>query len=171
MIRIPYALLALTLLAGCVQSEKPLLTDAKPMLGGTVRMQLFSREGGEAREAEQVTFRWDGERYRPIGKRPKGINAFSVHTFEGRSLIVQSPASDAKVEYAVARRLVDGVYLVNVIDEDDANAADRSRFCGGAPATCKIATPEALFVFARATADKSGDKGGLAMVLAPPKHR
>ena len=52
------------------------------------------------------------------------------------------------------------------INEDDVDAATREKFCTKTQdAACRIATPEQLFVFARATADKTPEDGGLAVVI------
>jgi len=70
------------------------------------------------------------------------------------------------VEYALARRLADGTYLIVPIDETDADPQTREKFCTKTQdASCRITTTEQLFVFARATADKPIEGGGLAVVV------
>ena len=60
------------------------------------------------------------------------------------------------------------VFLVIPIDQDDADAATREKFCHkSAAADCRLETPDALSAFARATAAKQHDRGGLAIQLAP----
>jgi hypothetical protein len=115
-----------------------------------------------------VTFRWTGDRY-VLSGRSIGVSDFTVHAYEGRDLIVQSRSARAPhpIEYALARKLANGVYMVQPINEDDADDAARQRFCDKTPnASCSIATPEQLFVFARATADKELDNGGIAVIVA-----
>jgi hypothetical protein len=156
------------LLAGCVTSKTPLLTDGKPMIGERPRLVLYGLRDGAAHDPERVSFRWDGARYVKTGGM-KGVVSITLHSLAGRDLIVQS-ASRGKadvVEYAVARKLADGAYLVVPVDENDADAADRETFCVKTDnASCEARTVEHLLALARATAGKIGDKGGLAVLLA-----
>jgi len=70
------------------------------------------------------------------------------------------------IEYGLARRLADGTYLLAPINEEDADPPTREKFCTKTQdATCRIATPEQLFVFARASADKPAEGGALAVVV------
>jgi hypothetical protein len=81
---------------------------------------------------------------------------------------VQTRASRAPnpTEYAIARKLTDGVYLLIPISEEDADDATRERFCTKTlDASCRIATPEQLFVFAHATAAKEQEGGSIAVVM------
>jgi hypothetical protein len=161
---------ALTLLlAGCVTSKAPLLTDGKPMIGERPRLVLYGLRDGAAHDPERVSFRWDGARYVKTGGM-KGVVSMTLHSLAGRDLIVQSASRRGKadvVEYAVARKLADGAYLVVPVDENDAAAADRETFCiKSEGASCEPRTAEQLLALARATAGKIGDKGGLAVLLA-----
>jgi hypothetical protein len=154
-------------LSGCISSTAPVLTDAKPVLGERGQIRAFTLSGGAARDAELMTFRWSGSRYLLQGKS-QDISDFTVHPYQGRDLIVQSTAARAPrpVEYALARRLADGTYLIVPIDEDDADEPTRAKFCTKTQdASCRIATPEQLFVFARITADKPIEGGGLAVIV------
>jgi hypothetical protein len=67
--------------------------------------------------------------------------------------------------------LADGVYRVDVIDEDDADAGVREAQCkhpGGV--SCRIETREQLLTFARATAAKKKTNGGLAIRLGDKRR-
>jgi hypothetical protein len=159
-------------LSGCISATGPILSDAKALLGERGEIHIFSpRETG--RGAHSVaTFRWNGSRY-IMGGRSIGVSDFTVHTWEGRDLVVQSRSSRApyRTEYALARKLADRVYMVQPISEDDADDAARQRFCTKTTdASCRISTPEQLFVFARATAEKELESGGIA-VIVPSKAR
>src|SRR5690348_11468787 len=56
-------------------------------------------------------------------------------------------------EYALLHLLMDGVYYVVVIDEDDADEATRNANCAKAgDYACRVTTREQLFAFAHATA-------------------
>ncbi len=165
------ALSALLALSGCISSTGPILSDAKALLGERGQIHVFNPRETGPRAHSVVTFRWNGSRYILSG-RSIGVSDFTVHTYEGRDLIVQSRASRAPhpTEYALARKLADGVYMVQPISEDDADDAARQRFCGKTTeASCRISTPEQLFVFARATTEKELDNGGIA-VIVPSKR-
>ena len=105
------------------------------------------------------------------------VTAFTVHPFEANSYIIQSAAAKRPhiVEYAVAHKLAEGVYQVIAIDEDDANRATRERNCKQTnDSHCRVVTRKQLFVFARATATRHTDEGGLVLRLAnddsEPRH-
>ena len=165
------AMLCAFALAGCIQSSAPILTEAKPLLGERLRVQLYSLRSGSAVDPEQVTYVWNGTHYaRTRGSR--NMNDFTVHAFEDRDLIVQTLPSGRQrtTEYALLHSLMDGVYYVVVIDEDDADAATRSTNCVKAgDYACSVETREQLFAFARATAARKKTDGGLAIRLADEK--
>lgn len=163
---------ALTIAAGslsaCIQSDKPILTDAKPIFGDRVKFQLYQLKDGAAREPDSVSFRWDGSRYVRIAGL-KDIASFTIHPFEGRDSILQTIGAkkNAPVEYAIARWLADGTYLVFALDENQLEQDVWSRFCTPMPATsCHVERPEQVFNIARAIAAKPRDSGGLALRLA-----
>jgi hypothetical protein len=166
------AIVASLALAGCISSSGPILSDPKALLGERGQIHIFNaRETGPGAHSV-ATFRWNGSRYIMSG-RSIGVSDFTVHAWEGRDLIVQSRSSRAPhpTEYALARKLADRVYMVQPISEDDADDAARQRFCTkSADASCRITTPEQLFVFARATAEKELESGGIA-VIVPSKPR
>ena len=55
-------------LASCVASERPLLTDAKPILGNQFKAQLFRKfSDGRAHEVQTSTFRWQDGAYVNVG--------------------------------------------------------------------------------------------------------
>jgi hypothetical protein len=154
-------------LAGCISSTAPILSDAKPVLGERGLIHVFSLSQGAAHEPGLVSFQWSGSRYLVRGK-PIGFSDFTAYPYEGRDWIVQGTTQRAplRVEYGLARRLADGTYLLVAINEDDADAPTREKFCTKTQdASCRIATPEQLFVFARASADKPLEGGGLAVVV------
>ena len=154
-------------LTGCISSTAPVLSDAKPVLGERGVIHVFALSEGAAHEPGVVSFQWSGSRYLVRGK-PIGFSDFTAYPYEGRDWIVQGTTQRApqRVEYGLARRLADGVYLLVPINEDDADPPTREKFCTKTQdASCRIATPEQLFVFARATADKPLEGGGLAVVV------
>jgi hypothetical protein len=162
-----FALPSLALLGGCIDSAMPVLTDAQPLLGERPHLRFFSLHDGAAYEPTAATFRYRNGRYVPTRATADNIGEFSLHGFEGSDLIVQNTRSGRPTEYAIARKVADGAYLVIAIDEDDADEATREAFCGKSTgASCRIQTPEAVRAFARATAAKPHARGGLAVLMA-----
>ena len=162
------ALLAF-LLTGCVDSAAPLLGGAQPMFGPTVRIHGYSLTEGRASGPEVGNFRWDGAQYRVVGRATFDVAAFAAVPLGGNDLVIQSRSSRPQVkgiEYALARKLTDGAYLLAAIDEDDADEATRAKFCTkSASSSCRLATSEALLAFARATAARPDAKGSLAIIV------
>jgi hypothetical protein len=159
-------------LGGCVSSTAPILSDANALLGERGQLHLFGAPNGGAREHRVRAFQWSGSRY-VVSGRAREFSDFTVHAYEGRDLIVQSRSvrTPHLVEYAIARKLSEGAYLIFPISEEDADEPTRERFCTKtAEAACRISTPEQLFVFARASAAKEEEQGGIA-VIVPPKRR
>ena len=144
-------------LSGCIDSATPILSDSQPAFGERARFQLYGLRKGLAVEPEQVTFAWNGTLYKRLRGGLRDVSTFSVHPFEGDLFIIQSTSTKRPpmTEYAVMRRLTDGVYLVSVIDEADADEPTRAAHCGKGEKNdraCRIMTREQLFAFARATA-------------------
>jgi hypothetical protein len=161
------AAVAALALTGCISSTAPILSDAKPVLGERGLIHVFTLSQGAAHDPGVVSFQWSGSRYLVRGKQI-GFSDFTAYPYEGRDWIVQGTTQRAprQVEYGLARRLADGVYLLVAINEDDADPPTREKFCTKTQdASCRIATPEQLFVFARASADKPLESGGLAVVV------
>ncbi len=156
-------------LASCIDSTAPILDEGKPVFGPRARLHLYSLRDGAAHQPEITTFRWNGSRYVVPRWRLNDLGAFTMHDFEGSDAIVQSISAKGErtVEYALARKLAEGVYLVIAIDENDADEATRATFCTKAKSSpCRIETREQLFAFARATAAKPHQSGGLAVLVA-----
>jgi hypothetical protein len=163
-------------LSGCIDSAGPILPDAQPVLGERLNLQLYSLREGYASDPERTRFTWNGKLYAHARGSLRDVRAFSVHPFESGDYIVQSvPARDPDIrEYALMRKLAEGVYQVIAIDEADADEATRAANCkhpGGV--ACRIETREQLFGFARATAAKRKTDGGLAIRLpdGPEKEK
>ncbi|HEY6025076.1 MAG TPA: hypothetical protein VIV34_12970 [Pseudolabrys sp.] len=167
-------------LSGCIDSATPILSDSQPVFGESARFQLYGLRKGFAVEPEQVTFAWNGNIYKRVRGGLRDVSAFSVHPFEGDVLVIQSTSTRRPriTEYAVMRKLTDGVYQVTVIDEADADELTRAAHCGKGKKndrSCRIATREQLFAFARATAARQKNDGGLAIRLrddeqGPPRR-
>ena len=166
-LRITAIVVALPWLSACVESAAPILTDSQPLLGQRPRLQFYSLQDGRAREPQTATFRWTGSQYVVVG-RGIGINAFTLHPFRGDDWIAQSRTSGStKVfEYAVVRKLADGVRLAVVIDEDDADGMTRGFACENqSKFSCRISNRDQLFTFAYASAAKMHKSGALIIEL------
>jgi hypothetical protein len=169
LVRAAIAAICTGLLAGCVDSVGPILADSQPVLGTKLKLQFYSMRKGYATDPEQASFAWNGKLYARTGGGMTDVRGFSVHPFEGGSYIIQEvPVKRPQmIEYALMRPFADGVYHMIVIDEADADAATRAAHCAKLPdAACRIASRDALFIFARATAARRQAGGGIAIRLA-----
>jgi hypothetical protein len=156
-----------TLLTNCVESTTPILTEGRPLFGNQARFQLYALRDGAAHDPLTATFVWRNDRYVLTSGSSAGLGDFTIHHFEDPDLIVQSLRTGQANQYAIARKLADGTYLVVAIDENDADRSTRDQFCQReAGASCRISTRDALLTFARATAAKPRSDGGLAVLLA-----
>lgn len=172
-----FALCALSL-AGCIDSSGSILTDPQPVLGPRLNLQLYSLREGHAFDPERASFAWNGKRYVHSGGGMKDVSGFTVHPFEAGDYIIQSsPVRHPQTaEYALMRKLAEGVYQVIAIDEGDADEPTRAASCTHPGGTaCRIETREQLFTFARATAARRKTGGGLAIRLEdaprPPRRQ
>ena len=175
-VRAVLAALCAASLSGCIDSASPILSDSQPVLGQRLRLQLYGLRKGYAVDPEQATFVWNGALYAHAGGGMKDVSAFSVHPFEAGDFIIQTvPAKKASItEYAIMHKLVEGVYQVVVIDEADADEPTRAAYCKKGDKNdhaCRIETREQLFAFARATAARRKDDGGLAIRLRDEPER
>jgi len=164
--------LALCTLGGCISSTAPILGDARAILGDRIQVHGFTPAKDSGRDHSTVVFEWSGSRYLPLGSAGD-VADFTVHPYEGRDLIIQSRARRGArpIQYALGRRVAEGVYLIIPINAEDADEPTRERFCTKTQdANCRITTPEQLFVFARATAARDEESGNIAVVLPAPKR-
>ena len=174
-------LVASLALAGCIQSDGPILSDSAQPFGKTLRIQVYGLSKGFARHPELVWFTWNGHHYARSGGGLRDVSGFTIHPFEQDDFIIQTVPAKPRgpTEFAVAHKLAEGVWQVVPIDEADADNATRDAFCRkSTKAGCVIETRQQLLAFARATAAQRKDDGGLAIRLpdAPerkksPRHR
>jgi hypothetical protein len=139
------------------------------VFGEQLRLQFYSLRKGIADEPEQATYKWEHGAYQRTGGGMTDISAFSVHPLARDIFVVQSAATKrpGMFEYAIARRLADGVYQVIAINEADAGRVTRARYCKRASdSSCRIETRNQLYAFARATAERKKGQGGLVLRLA-----
>jgi hypothetical protein len=163
----PWLALGLT---GCISATGPILGDARAILGDRIQVHAFAGPKDGKRDYTTGIFEWSGSRY---VRRSGDFTDFTIHPYEGRDLIIQSQTSrgSTTIDFGLARRIAEGVYLIIPIQEEDADEPTRARFCTKTQgASCRISTPEQLFVFARATAARDEDNGGVAVVVAAPRR-
>jgi hypothetical protein len=173
--RVALAALCALSLAGCINSAAPIVKDAQPVFGSTLKLQLFTLHDGAAHDPERVSYAWNGALYARTGGGMRDVRAFSVVPFEAGDFIVQTvPVNRARgTEYAVLHKIADAVYQVIAIDEADAAEATQAACKHPDGAACRIETRDQLFAFARATAARKKDSGGLAIRLVdnPGRHQ
>jgi hypothetical protein len=165
-------------LTGCISSTAPILGDAKAILGEQIELHMFAPRDaaapdGTLRNQGVATAQWNGGRY-VVRTRSDLLSDFTIHAFEGRDLIMQTlPRAPKATEYALVRRLSDGVYAVLPLRDDVVNDGTREKFCTKTEeAPCRITTPEQLFVFARAMADNAeGRQDATIVVVLPVEQR
>jgi len=139
------------------------------VFGEQLRLQFYSLRKGIADEPEQATYKWDRGAYQRTGGGMTDIGSFSVHPLARDIFVVQSATTKRSgiFEYAIARRLADGVYQVIGIDEADAGRLTRARYCKrSSDSSCRIETRNQLYAFARATVERKRGQGGLVLRLA-----
>ena len=136
-------------------------------------MQFYTLRGGQAHDPERALFVWRDGRYAHAAGGMREVAAFSAHPFENGDAIIQEVSVKRPhiTEYVLLHKLADGVDQVLAIDDSDADAPTRAAFCGKGdpkdPSSCRITTREQLIAFARATAARRSQNGGLAIVLPP----
>src|ERR1022692_3051538 len=99
----------LAALSGCIDAAQPVLTDGEPLLGERLHFEFYALRDGAAHDTSNEMFAWRNARYVPIGANARDVGAFTLHAFEGADLIVQSLKAGQPAEYAIARKLADGV--------------------------------------------------------------
>jgi len=176
-VRAAVAALCALSLSGCIDSSGPILSDSQPVFGPRLKLQLYGLRKGYADEPQQVNFNWNGALYAHAGGGLREVSAVSIHPFEAGDYIIQEvPAKRARItEFALLHKLAEGVYQVVVIDEADADEPTRAAYCGKGdktdPSSCRIETRDQLLAFARATAARRKEDGGLVIRLPDDSQR
>ena len=167
------ATLLATLLGGCVDSAAPLMAGAQPVFGPDVKLHVYLLGDSHAAGPEIGVYRWDGHEYHALDKPSFEVAAFTAIPLAGNDLIIQSRSTRPQikgVEYGIARKIAPSTYMVSAIDEEDADAATRAKFCaGGGSDSCHVGTQEGLFALARASAAKPELKGSLVILVGDDK--
>jgi len=156
-------------LSGCVESQMPLMTDAKPLLGQQFEVHLY--EGfadGKATDFHTSVYHWkDGQYVRGSGMA-RDAKRFTAQSLAANDFLIQSSDDDAKVFYYwIGRKLAAGVYLIFPLNEADADEATRNAACGAnqPEGICRVRNYDQLVTLARATAAKPMREAALGVVL------
>lgn len=152
-------LLVLTpFISGCVESHTPILTKTEPLFGSQFKVHLYDTFiVGKARNVQVLRYQWRTHGYQRVGQRFGDDSEFVVQSLDDESFIVQTHnMENALFHYLIARRILDGVFLVFPIEEADAGATTLAEMCGKDSPTiiCMIRTYDQLVTLARATASK-----------------
>jgi len=162
------AIVATMTLAACVESQTPLITDAKPVLGERFEVHLYDDfVGNKAKEVHASVYQWKDGAYIRSSGLARDARLFVAQPLAANDFLLQSSHdSSGLFHYWIGRRLNPGVYLIFPIDEADAGDAIRKSMCENQPdGFCRIKTHEQLVTLARATAAKPVRNAALGVVL------
>lgn len=161
----PAAALAL---AGCVVSDKPLLSQTKPLLGDHFNVAIYSDfENDRAQTMDERHYAWDGTRYVTTHARPKSDTRIALLPLGGDVLIQRSDRFETLASYWIARPVSPGVYRVSPVDEAALERLVRARICKQADGLCHVSTREDLLLAAEASAKaKPSTSVSLAILTA-----
>ena len=155
---VPVALIlfAAFVLSACVQSETPLLTGSKPLLGMQFQLNLYQDfTEGKALSVKTSVFRWNDTHYSLVSGDSSGVQYFVIQPIDGGDLLIEANENDHV--YLLGRKLAKGTYRILPIDQNDVDEATRNLTCVTRnPVICTIATRQQLDTFVRAAAAKTG---------------
>jgi hypothetical protein len=151
--------LATVISAGCVQSEQQLFSNTKPLMGESFEAHFFENFiDGKASVAHSAYYRWVENRYVIIRGSTDHVSSFTSVSLDNDSFVVEGTIrAKPEFNYWVARKVVDGVFLIVPVNEADADEATRAAACTGKKAEgfCFVGKQEDLIKLAKATASKA----------------
>ena len=156
-------------LSGCVESQAPLITDARPLLGQRFEVHLYETfVDGKASDFHTSSYFWkDGQYVRGSGLA-RDAKRFVAQPLAANDFLLQSSDDSAKIfNYWIGRKLAVGVYMIFPVDETDADDVTRMAVCGKdqPEGICRVGTYDQLVTMARATAAKPVQISALGVVL------
>jgi hypothetical protein len=167
--RFAVAAIAALALSACVESEAPLLADAKPLLGQQFEVHLYENfVDKKANDFHSAIYHWADGRYTRASGLARDVKSFSAQPLDGNDFLIQSANDSGKLfNYWIGRRLIEGVYLIFPLNEEDVDEAKRDALCGKNRLTgfCRITTAGQLVTLARATAGKPVRVSALGVIL------
>lgn len=163
------AIVAALALSGCVESQAPLIVDARPLLGPQFEVHLYEDfVDGKANDFHTAVYYWKDGQYARGSGVARDAKRFVAQPLAGNDFLIQSTDdSEKRYFYWIGRKLAVGVYMIFPLDEADTDEPARSALCGKdrPEGFCRIATQEQLLTLARATAGKPVRKAALGVVL------
>jgi hypothetical protein len=151
-----------------VESQLPLITDAKPLLGQHFVVNLYEDfVDNKAGYVHSSVYMWkDGQYVRAYGKAGDAKRFVAAPLSDNDFVIQSSDDPNQRYLYWIGRRLTPGVYAIVGIEELDADEATRKAICGDrADGICSVTTRDQLLTLARATADKPLRNPAIGVVL------
>jgi hypothetical protein len=163
------AIVAAMTLAACVQSQQPLITDAKPVLGQQFEVHLYENfVNNKASDVHASFYQWKDGAYVRASGLARDAKRFVAQPLAANDFLLQSADDSTRLfNYWIGRKLNPGVYLIFPLDEADASEAVRKSACseGQPEGFCRITTHEQLVTLAKATAAKPVRNAALGVVL------
>ena len=157
-------------LSGCVESQAPLVTDAKPLLGPQFEVHLYENfVDNKASDFHTSVYHWQDGQYVRGNGLARDAKSFVAKPLAANDFLIQSTDEEGKTFYYwIGRKLAPGVYMIFPLDEKDADDATRHAACGaGDPeGICRVRTYDQLVTLARATAAKPVHDAALGVTLA-----
>jgi hypothetical protein len=154
--------------ASCVASGKALVTDAKPTMGSQFTAALFRKfEDGRASELRTSTFRWEDGAYVSVSG-PEDLRRFASMPLQGSDIIIQGSGPKGKLfTYWLGRKLAEGAYLIEPLDETDLAAANKPALCAKheSKGFCFVDTTDNLVTMAEATARSPVKNAEIAVIV------
>ena len=142
---------------GCVQSEKPLLADAKPLMGASFEVHFYEDfVDGKASAVHMASYRWTDKHYVLISGNER-ISSFVGVALDNENFLVEGVRQgNPGYSFWIAHKIVDGVYLIAAVDEAAAGDATKKKVCTGkkVEGSCYVETEEQLMTIAKANASK-----------------
>ena len=122
-------------LSACVESQMPLVTDARPLLGQQFEVHLYENFiDKKANDFHTSSYRWTDGQYVRAGRLARDAKTFVAQPLEANDFLIQSTDENSKLfNYWIGRRLVEGVYLIFPLNEDDVDDATRIRLARRLP--------------------------------------
>ena len=165
--RIAVMLLAALLLAACVQSDKPLLTGTKPVLGDQFQLNLFDDfTDGKADTVRTAVFRWNTSRYVLVSGDLLDVKYLVAQPLDDSNSLLQL-GNDKEYAYLLSRKLAEGTYRILPVNEKDLDAAAQKQNCVTQQGEiCTIATRQQLDTFVHASLGKTIPYTMMAVISA-----
>jgi hypothetical protein len=153
---IALVLLAGLLLTACVQSETPLLSGTKPVLGDQFQLNLFDDfTDGKADTVRTAVFRWNASRYVLTSGDLLDIKYLVAQPLDDNNSLIQI-GNDKEYVYLLSRKLAEGTYRILPVNEKDLDAAAQKRTCATVKGDiCTIATRQQLDALVHASLGKT----------------